>query len=277
VFVFKFLFHSVTADVMDLIIEKINKVAFQLDPPIRRRKAPHSEVTEVILFLLKTGVPWRYTRPRDVSFHTVYKRFRVWEKLGVFEKVWKDLLATYSEKQLQTNANWFKKLFIDSTMIKNVAGRDCLGRNHYDRSRLATKMSVICDTAEVPISCSFYPANINDIKTVNASVKNIACPVKNDGRVVTTLAGDKAYISKAVYRKLRHHNIRMIAPLKRNSLRKKLIKADEDTLKSRSSIEHVFCRLDKFRRIHCRQEQLISSYAALNFIAMAIVIGKKMK
>jgi hypothetical protein len=61
---------------MDLIIEKINNVAFQLDHPIRRRKAPHSEVT---------GVPWRYTRPRDTKD---FVSGRNWEYLKKYGKTY---------------------------------------------------------------------------------------------------------------------------------------------------------------------------------------------
>ena len=37
------------------------------------------------------------------------------------------------DKELQ-NASYFKVLFIDSTMIKNIHGSDLLGKNHFDRN-----------------------------------------------------------------------------------------------------------------------------------------------
>jgi len=260
---------------MDKVTEKLLELLNDLDPPIRKRKAPHLDVIIVILDLLKSGVPWRYSKPKDVSFHTIYKRFRLWEKLGVFKSVWEVVLKEYSDQKLLGNEKWFQHLFIDSTMIKNVGGCDSLGKNPSDRGRLATKMSVICDITETPISCSFYPANKSDITTVEESVENIACRIKKDGRTVNILAGDKAYISKAISQRLRKRNIRMIAPPKSNSRRVPSI-ADTIVLKNRCKIEHVFCRLDKFRRIHCRHEKKLSSYAALNFLAMALVISNKL-
>jgi putative transposase len=210
------------------------------------------------------------------SFHAVYKRFRRWKELGAFEKIWIHVVNEYSDQQLINDVNWFKTLFIDSTMIKNVGGCDELGKNPSDRGRLATKMSIICDVDEIPISCSFYPANKNDILTVEESVEKIACRIKWDGRIVNTIAGDKAYVSRTISQKLRNHNIRLISPPKKRSPRV-LSNSDKTILKSRCKIEHVFCRLDKFRRIHCRHEKNLNSYAALNFLAMAIIVCKKLR
>jgi transposase len=51
------------------------------------------------------------------SFHAVYKRFRRWKELGAFEKIWIHVVNEYSDQQLINDVNWFKTLFIDSTMI----------------------------------------------------------------------------------------------------------------------------------------------------------------
>jgi transposase len=108
--------------------------------------------------------------------------------------------------------------------------------------------------------------------------------------------GIKAYVSRTISQKLRNHNIRLISPLaakaaswkallsepKKRSPRV-LSNSDKTILKSRCKIEHVFCRLDKFRRIHCREsyeschEKNLNSYAALNFLAMAIIVCKKLR
>lgn len=257
-----------------LVVQKLEQIAKQLDPPFRKRKASHMDVVTTLMSLLKSGIPWRCISKPTATYHTYFKRFCKWMHLGVFEKVCKQLLEEYSIMQLQENCKWFKELYIDSTMIKNVGGCDSLGKNPSDRGRLATKLSVICDNKGVPISSTFFPANQNDITTVLESVAAIACNTKVDGRVVTTLVGDKAYTSKPISTILMKRNIRMIAPLKNNARKKKLSKADEKLLKKRGKIEHVFCRLDKFRRIHCRHEKRLIAYEALNYLAMAVIVGR---
>lgn len=257
-----------------LVIQKLEQISRQLDPPIRRRKASHLDVSTTLLSLLKSGIPWRCVSDSVATHHTFFKRFNKWMRLGVFEQCYRELLEDYSIQQLQEDCNCFTELYIDTTMIKNVGGCDGLGRNPSDRGRLATKLSIICDNNEVPISSVFFPANQNDVTTVYESVAAISCYTKVDGRTVTTLVGDKAYTSKAVSKILKMMNIRMIAPLKNNSRKKRLLQKDETLLKKRGKIEHVFCRLDKFKRIHCRHEKRLISYEALNYIAMSVIICK---
>jgi putative transposase len=264
-------------DIMDtLVVRKIEEIANIMDPPIRRRKACHKDVIQTILSFLKAGLPWRYLQEPKATYHTYFKRFDRWMRLGVFERVWKDLLSYYSSRKLETNYKWFKELFIDTTMVKNIGGCDCLGKNPSDRGRLATKVSVICDWDEVPISCSFFPANQQDITTVVETVDNIACKTKRDGRTVLTIAGDKAYTSKHVSKVLISKNIRMVAPLKTNARKKFHKDEDMNILRNRWKIEHVFCRLDKFRRIQTRHDKRLAAYAAFNYLAMAVIVDRKL-
>jgi hypothetical protein len=65
----------------------------------------------------------------------------------------------------------FKTLFIDTTMIKNLAGTDCVERNPTDRGRLGSKMSVVCDMNRVAVGCVMYPANHADCKTVQNTIQ----------------------------------------------------------------------------------------------------------
>ena len=48
---------------------------------------------------------------------------------------------------------------IDSTFVKNIYGRDCIGRNPTDRGRMATKVSALVDQDGLPLSLRFFPAN----------------------------------------------------------------------------------------------------------------------
>ena len=64
----------------------------------------------------------------------------------------------------------------------------------------------------------------------------------------------------------------MIAP---NETAKSLNTTKElEYLKERSKIEHVFCRLDKFKKLRDRDERSLSAYVSLNFIAMSVITIK---
>lgn len=61
-----------------------------------------------ILWILKTGAPWRDLPPEFGSWKTVHKRFLIWAKL----EVWDDIL-----KKLSINADP-EYIIIDATFIK---------------------------------------------------------------------------------------------------------------------------------------------------------------
>jgi transposase len=68
------------------------------------------EFLEALLFLNRTGSPWR-DLPAELGYwHAVYMRFRRWEERGVWQRLWKNLQA---EPFAQA-----RELFVDSTTVR---------------------------------------------------------------------------------------------------------------------------------------------------------------
>jgi hypothetical protein len=59
-----------------------------------------------------------------------------------------------------------KHYCIDSTLVKNQYGKDCLGRNPTDRGRKGMKLSAIVDDRGIPLALAAFGANVSDYKTV---------------------------------------------------------------------------------------------------------------
>jgi transposase len=68
------------------------------------------EFLEALLFLNRTGSPWR-DLPAELGYwHAVYMRFRRWEERGVWQRIWKNLqTAPFAEA---------RELFMDSTTVR---------------------------------------------------------------------------------------------------------------------------------------------------------------
>jgi putative transposase len=260
----------------NLDFQTVTTILDRLDPPQRARKFSNRVIFEKLCHVLCTGIPWRDLKFKG-SYTTVIKRFHRWVKSDILQQLWVELMQMYSSKHIAEDPRWFEDLFIDSTMVKNVAGMDCLGKNPTDRGRLATKVSVICDKAGIPVSCLFIPANRNDATTTIETVDAIVCKVKKDNRYLTHIVGDKGYISHATMATLLERKYRLLTPARTNQRNRHRTPVQAKQLHNRHKIENVFARLDKFRRIHVRNDRLISSYSAMNYIAMSIMCLKAME
>ena len=65
---------------------------------------------EALLYLCRTGVPWRDLPPALGVWSAIYMRFRRWEKSGLWERLWKTLQGAEFEDA--------RVLFIDSTTVR---------------------------------------------------------------------------------------------------------------------------------------------------------------
>jgi len=65
---------------------------------------------EAVLYLARTGVPWR-DLPKDFGhWDAVYNRFRRWEQSGVWRRLWAGLQ--------QDKFKGARQMFIDSTIVR---------------------------------------------------------------------------------------------------------------------------------------------------------------
>lgn len=65
---------------------------------------------EAVLYLARTGIPWRDLPAVFGNWDAVYNRFRRWERRGIWKQLW---------ERLQTDdLQIAKNIFIDSTIIR---------------------------------------------------------------------------------------------------------------------------------------------------------------
>ena len=149
-------------------------------------------------------------------------------------------------------------LIIDSTQVKNVYGVDVVGRNHADRGRNSTKVSLLTDSRAVPIAMSFFRGNRNDCQTLQHTL-NEACR-KTAGTLSPhgSLHADKGYDSVTHKNICRTHGLDAIIPQRRTLPRRDSI---------RIMIEIAIGRFDKFRRIIMRYDSRIASMKSFHYIA----------
>ena len=83
-------------------------------PRTGRPARNHREVLNGILWIARTGAPWRDLPERYGAWQTVYSRLRHWSREGIWQRVFEALLA---EAQRRQDLDW-NLHHIDSTVIR---------------------------------------------------------------------------------------------------------------------------------------------------------------
>lgn len=74
----------------------------------------HRTLLNGILWVLRTGAPWRDLPDRYAKWTTTYSRFQRWRKSGIWDKMFAQLQA---DLEREGNVDW-EIHFIDSTTVR---------------------------------------------------------------------------------------------------------------------------------------------------------------
>ena len=227
----------------------------------RRRALSTASLVDRILFVCKTGCPWRSLEVQGASPKTVYHHFNSWSKKRVFEHAFSDLRSLYLELPR-------RPLIVDCSFVKNVYGRDVVGRNPTDRGRRATKVSLLADTRGAPLHTCFHTGNRADCQTLH-HLLNAATPRMGPLRPHKQLLADKGYDSTLCRSACAAHQLTPLIP-------KRGTRGDRDQNSLRVRVEHVFGQLDRCRRIVLRYDARMPAFRSFHALACTRVISKIM-
>ena len=124
----------------------------------------------------------------------------------------------------------------------------------------------ITDASGIPIALWAGSANTHEIKLVEDT---IAC--KHVNKNPELLIGDQAYDSDPLDKKLSKRRIKLIAPHKKNRIKKAT--QDGRTLRRyvrRWKIERLFAWIQNYRRVNTRYDWHIENY--LGFVQLACIV-----
>jgi transposase len=83
-----------------------------------------------VLWILRTGAPWKDLPPRYGPYQTGHRRFQNWVRSGVIEKV----LSALAEHLRQVGGLDLKECFVDGTFVPAKKGGDKLARPNAARA-----------------------------------------------------------------------------------------------------------------------------------------------
>ncbi len=102
------------SELTDAQWERLRPLLPPQKPRTGRPAKDHRTVLEGILWVLRTGAPWRDLPERYGSWRTVYSRFRRWQQAWVWDRV---LAALQRQADVDGRLDWVLH-FVDSTVVR---------------------------------------------------------------------------------------------------------------------------------------------------------------
>lgn len=154
-------------------------------------------------------------------------------------------------------------LIADTSFVKNVFGRDCVGASPFDRGRKATKVSTITDQHGIPLVFTFHKGNRNDSRTLFHSLSKCKFLTPN-----SNFYADKIYDTTHCRDVLFKFNLN-------NCVSKKREHTSKEDNKVRIVVEHTFSWLDKYRRLILRYDGHIHAFKSFHYLASLHILGNR--
>ncbi|MFE0178874.1 IS5 family transposase [Streptomyces sp. NPDC059002] len=126
-----------------------------------RRCLDDRQVLCGILFVLHTGIPWRFL-PQELGFGsgmTCWRRLRDWNEGGVWQRLHELLLAELRT----TDMLGLSRAAVDSSHIRAMKGGPATGPSPVDRGKTGSNHHVIVEAHGIPLATITTGGNRNDV------------------------------------------------------------------------------------------------------------------
>lgn len=120
---------------------------------------PHRVVMRVIWFVLATGCRYEDVPPEmGCSGRTAQRRLKLWEELGVWDRLHADLLGLLKRQGKLDPGT----VVVDGVIVRAFGGGEQTGPSPVDRGKKGTKHTVMVDRNGVPLAVETAGANASD-------------------------------------------------------------------------------------------------------------------
>lgn len=234
----------------------------------------HRSILNGILWIDRTGAPWRDLPERYGPWSTVASRFYRWQKAGVWQGI---LEALQQQSDAKHQLDWDTHS-VDSTVIRahqHAAGakggnqtREALGRS---QGGFSTKIHLRAEGNGKPMTFVLTPGQFHEAPIFEQLMEQGAVRRAN-GRIKRRpkrILADKAYTGKKIRSYLRQRGIRFTIPTRKNERRP--VRFDRASYRERNRVERLINRLKQFRRVATRYEKQATNYLGMVFLAALLL------
>ncbi len=211
---------------------------------------------EAVLWICRTGAPWR-DLPADLgNWHTVFTRYNRWSKKGHWQHIFEGLSKDADFEYLMIDGS-ITRVHQHGAPKKSDQEAEAVGKS---RGGLSTKIHAAVDALGNPVRLLLTAGQASEYGQANALI---------DGFDVAYVLADKGYDSDQFIGELEEAGATAVIPPRKN--RKEQREYDEELYKERNLVERLFQKLKHFRRIATRYERLKRNYQAMLFLISSVI------
>jgi transposase len=224
-------------------------------PAERGRKSrpakPNRPMVNGILWILRSGAPWRDLPGQYGPWKSVYTRFRRWTRQGVWGRVFGELAQGRRWGGVPHRCN-------DRSRTPGRTGSPKRGDQSIGRSRggATTKIHAVVDAIGRPVRLTLTAGQTHEMKAAGGLLA---------GLYHAYVVGDRAYDAASLREQLQGQDCRVVIPS--NPTRRIQRRYDRTIYEQRHHVENFFQRIKQCRRIATRYEKLATTYLAMVSIA----------
>ncbi|MGI4744854.1 MAG: IS5 family transposase [Janthinobacterium lividum] len=211
---------------------------------------------EGVLWIVRTGSPWRDLPEVFGDWNSVFRRFSRWSTKGVWQRIF----------EAMSDDDDFEYLIVDSTIIrahqhasgaKKGSEDQALGRS---RGGLSTKIHLAVRGLGCPVRFRLTAGQRGDCPQAHALIDSLPAQV---------VMADTAYDADPLRRDIAAKGA--IAVIPSNPSRARKYPLDKHLYAQRHLVECCFSKLKQFRRVATRYEKTARNYLAVVTVAATIL------
>lgn len=211
---------------------------------------------EAVLWIARTGSPWRDLPERFGNWSTAFRRFRDWREADVFQGIFHALPDEPDLEHAMVEAT-IVKIHRHGQGAKRGTQSQAIGRS---KGGTTTKILALTDALGNLVRFHLMPGHRFD---------TVGVPPLIDGVAFDGLIADNAFDSNTIIADLDERGAAVI--ISQHRPRIGVRKVDPVIYAWRHLIENFFCKLKEFKRIAMRACKTDRSFEAMIYLAAAVI------